>query len=150
MGIFSAWFLWFLVTVLFVALEFVTPGFIILFFGVGALITSIVTRFADIPISWQLLIFTVSSVLSLVLARNFCKELFRGRTDNQKNEYDESIAGKVGTVTEKITASQNGKIKFQGSFWAAVSDSEIEEGETVSVVGKDSSNSLTLVVKKTE
>ena len=51
--------IWFLVGILLLVMEFMLPGLIIAFFGVGACVVAIVCMFADISLNAQLLIFIV-------------------------------------------------------------------------------------------
>ena len=57
--------IWFLVGLVLLVMEFMLPGLIIGFFGVGAWIVAIVCLMTDIGINAQLGIFIASSVLSL-------------------------------------------------------------------------------------
>ena len=61
--------IWALVGIILLLLEFMMPGLIIAFFGVGALIVALICFLTDISLNTQLLIFIVSSVLSFILIR---------------------------------------------------------------------------------
>jgi membrane protein implicated in regulation of membrane protease activity len=138
---------WFVVGLFILVLEFVVPGFVIFFFGVGAWIVALTTLFFDIPANFQLLEFIATSVLSLYFLRNIFTNLFSGSVKSKQSiddEMDNYIGAKV-VVTQKITPSFKGRVEFHGTSWNAVSDIEIEVGEIVEVIGKDN---LTLIVKK--
>ncbi len=138
--------IWFLVGLALLIFEFMLPGLIIAFFGVGAVITSIVCLFTNIGINTQLIIFIVSSILSLLLLRSWLKGVFLGHvTAKQKGTEDlEEFVGQHAVVKERIVPRMGGKVELHGTNWQAIADGEIPEGAAVEVVGKDN---LTLKVK---
>jgi len=72
--------IWFLIGLILLIMEFVLPGLIIAFFGVGAWIVALVCLITDIGINTQLIIFILSSVLSLMCLRKWLKGVFLGHT----------------------------------------------------------------------
>ena len=138
--------IWFLVGLALLILEFALPGLIVFFFGLGAWIVAIVCLLTDISLNAQLLVFIVSSVLSLLLLRKWLKGLFKGFiVSRQKtSENIEEFIGKRAVVKEKITPQIHGKVEFHGTNWAAEADEEIAEGTMVKIIGKDN---ITLKVK---
>ncbi|MCP4255979.1 MAG: NfeD family protein [Planctomycetes bacterium] len=138
--------IWFLVGLVLLIMEFVLPGLIIAFFGVGAWIVAFICCFTDIGINTQLIIFIISSVLSLLLLRKWLKGVFLGHTgskQNLKEKLDEFI-GQKAVVKEKIMPKSGGKVEFHGTNWLAQADEEIAEGAMVQIIGKDN---ITLKVK---
>ena len=69
--------IWFLAGLAFIIFEFALPGIILVFFGVGAWITSL-TTWAGLTPGWtsQLLTFSISSVFLLVLLRRWFRAKF--------------------------------------------------------------------------
>lgn len=53
----------------------------------------------------------------------------------------------MGTVVEAIRPPAMGKVKYGGSFWQAVADTEIEKGTVVAIV---SQNNLQIKVTPAE
>ena len=138
--------IWFLVGLALLILEFILPGLIIAFFGVGAWIVALVCLITDIGINTQLIIFIISSVLSLLCLRKWLKGIFLGHAvskQNLKENLDEFI-GQKAVVKEKIIPKSGGKVEFHGTNWVAEADEEIAEGTTVQITGKDN---ITLKVK---
>ena len=138
--------IWFLVGLALLILEFILPGLIIAFFGVGAWIVALVCLITDIGINTQLIIFIIASVLSLLCLRKWLKGVFLGHTvskQNLKENLDEFI-GQKAVVKEKIIPKSGGKVEFHGTNWVAEADEEIAEGATVQIIGKDN---ITLKVK---
>ncbi len=138
--------IWFLVGLVLLILEFVMPGLIIAFFGVGAWIVAIICLFIDIPLNAQLLIFIVTSVLSLLLLRKWLKGIFMGHVVSRQDvkENLEEFVGHRAVVKERIVPNGRGKVEFHGTDWQAEADEEIVEGTAVEIIGKDN---ITLKVK---
>jgi membrane protein implicated in regulation of membrane protease activity len=138
--------IWFLIGVVLLVMEFALPGLIVFFFGIGAFVVAAICLFTNISINAQLIIFIVSSVLSLVFLRKWLKGIFIGHTSS-KQELTEDLKDFVGqraVVKDKITPKMAGKVELHGTNWQATADEEIAEGAAVEVVGKDN---LTLKVK---
>ena len=138
--------IWFLVGLALLILEFILPGLIIAFFGVGAWIVALVCLITDIGINTQLIIFIISSILSLLCLRKWLKGVFLGHAvskQNLKENLDEFI-GQKAVVKEKIIPKAGGKVEFHGTNWVAEADEEIAEGAMVRIIGKDN---ITLKVK---
>ncbi len=70
--------IWFLIGLLLLLAEFMIPGLIVFFFGVGAWIVAVCCLATDITLNVQLLIFIISSMLLLVLLRSWVKGIFTG------------------------------------------------------------------------
>jgi membrane protein implicated in regulation of membrane protease activity len=128
--------LWALIGLGLIALEAILPGFVIMFFGLGALITALAAWIFDIPLPWQALLFAAASVASLVTLRGTCKKIFQGGLRNVSDPLGRmgSFIGTAAIVTENISRAAPGRIKARGSFYAAVADSNITAGETVRII----------------
>lgn len=138
--------IWFVVGLVMLIFEFMLPGLIIGFFGVGAVITAVVCLITDVSLNTQLIVFIVSSVLSLLILRRWLKGIFLGHTKGRQagtQDLDDFV-GQRAVVKEKIVPRTGGKVEFHGTDWQAIADGEIPEGAAVEVVGKDN---LTLKVR---
>lgn len=138
--------IWFLIGLVLLILEFVMPGLIIFFFGVGACIVTLVCLLTDISLNTQLLIFILSSVLSLLCLRKWLKGIFMGHIVSKQDmtENLEEFVGQRAVVKKKITPKAGGKVEFHGTNWEAFADEEIAEGTMVEIIGKEN---ITLKVK---
>jgi len=138
--------IWFLIGLALLIMEFVLPGLIIAFFAVGAWIVALVCLITDIGINTQLIIFIVSSVLSLLLLRKWLKGVFIGHSVSKQDlkEDLEEFIGQKAVVKEKITPKAGGKVEFHGTNWLAEADEEIAVETVVEIVGKEN---ITLKVK---
>jgi membrane protein implicated in regulation of membrane protease activity len=141
--------IWFLIGLVLLILEFIMPGLIIGFFGVGAWIVAIICLFSAYvagSINAQLLIFIIASVLSLLLLRKWLKGMFIGHTKSQQDLTEDlkEFVGERVVVKEKIIPKAGGKVELHGTNWTAEADEEIAAGTVVEIIGKDN---LTLKVK---
>ncbi len=138
--------IWIVIGIIMLILEFGLPGLIIFFFGLGALVTGFLCLFFNLSLNAQLIIFILTSVITLLTLRKWLKKIFYGRISSQKNgdiDSDEFV-GEEAVVTEKIIAGHKGKVEFHGTSWQATADQAIPKGTTVVVVSK---NNITLIVK---
>ena len=80
----SPWLIWFVIGIGLAFLELQLPGFVVIFFGIGCLITAAALLVWDPGLDQQILIFLVGSVSSLLLMRKsmlkvFSRRLLQGR-----------------------------------------------------------------------
>lgn len=130
--------IWFLIGLVLLLLELAIPGLIIIFFGIGAWITSLCIKLFDIGINLQLFIFLVSSVICLALLRKYLKNKFFSEKTSSYSDLDEEFIGKVGITKSDLKKGIEGKIEFKGTTWNAIANDDIEAGQQVKVVGKES------------
>lgn len=135
--------IWFCIGFVLFALEFAIPGFILFFFGIGAWIVAIVCFFTDISINAQITLFITSSLVTVLLFRNWLKRKFGSSGVNSKQLEDEYI-GKVAKAETSISPGKSGKVEFKGASWEASSDDVIAAGENVVIT---ETRSIILVVK---
>ena len=135
------WQIWLIIAILFFILEMMGPGFLLFWFGVGALITTVVSIFVDNVII-QIGVFAISSTLLLFCTKPFVKKVTKNETV-LTNVY--SIIGKNGIVTKEInTLKGSGQIKINEELWSAKSSTNdiIPEGTTVTVLQIDGVKAL--------
>jgi membrane protein implicated in regulation of membrane protease activity len=144
---FSALF-WLILGVALMLIEMALPGFVIFFFGVGALVVSGAVLLGLEDVNIQMLIFIFVSLLTLIIFRKKGKKYFEGKVSG-RNQTDESIENIIGqkarTITDIIPGEINGKVEFHGTNWNAVSDEKIEKDSVCVILSRDN---LTLKVKK--
>ena len=140
--------IWFFVGVVFLVAELLIPGFVLIFFTAGCWIVGLIVWQMDIELSSQILVFATSSLVLLFSLRKYSIKTFKGTTrDDIDDRYADSKIGKTAIVTKAITTKMPGEIKVMGSFWRAISDINIEEGQSVLVVSQESEDGLTFRVK---
>jgi membrane protein implicated in regulation of membrane protease activity len=137
-------FLWGVLGVVLIAAEMLIPGFVIFFFGAGALITALLSGIIPAithEFVLQALVWVASSVFSLVFLRRRFSRAFRGTVFNPIQDED---VGKTAVVTEAITPENPGRVRYQGTTWKAISYTEtFSPGEKVEIIKEEN---LTLVV----
>ncbi len=138
MGIVTAPLFWLTIGVMLLFLELAVPGFILFFFGVGALLTSLGAYLFHLSLSWQLALFIIASLASLFSLRNIIQKRFL--QPSPEGEKDEDIQlvtpGERGVVSSIIVPPAGGRIKYSGTFWKATADERIDEGEIISIVSQ--------------
>ena len=117
----DAWSIWLIVAFAFFLLEIFTNGIAVICFSFGALAAALVAGLGG-NITWQVIVFAVVSLLSLIFIRPILVKLFyKGGKDEVKTNAD-AIIGRVGIVTEEINNDKNtGRVKVDGDYWKAVS-----------------------------
>lgn len=138
--------IWFLVGIALLMLEFVLPGLIICFFGIGACVVAIACLLFDISFNSQLIVFVISSVVLLLSLRKWFKSIFMGHITGKQNisEQFSEFVGERAVVKSSISPKLGGKVEFHGTDWQAQADEEIPEGSVVEIIGKEN---ITLKVK---
>jgi len=135
---------WFILGLGMFLLELVMPGFIIFFFGFGAWVTALFCLIGEPGINTQIIIFAVTSVLSLIALRRILQKKFYNRKANLSDEVEDEFTGKEAIATSDFGKEKYGKVEFKGTTWKAESTSEIEEGQIVIIIKKVN---FTLAVK---
>lgn len=127
--------------------ELIVPGFVIIFFGFGAILTGLLTLCFNMPEWLQCLLFTISSVASLLILRRYLPNIFGGKEEKVEELPAESLEceGQIARVVDKIEPGLVGSIMFQGSVWKATSEDNLPAGEDVVIVKR---SNITFVVKK--
>lgn len=145
-GYLTAPVIWILIGFVLFVLEFIIPGLILFFFAIGAWIVAIVSLFIDLTLNEQLIIFLISSLLSILLLRKWAAKVMWKRKHSSELLDDEFI-GKTAVAESDISPNNNGRINFKGTSWEARSDDNISKGENVTITGNDS---IVLIVKSTK
>jgi membrane protein implicated in regulation of membrane protease activity len=138
--------IWFIIGFVLLILEFSLPGLIIFFFGIGAWIVAFACLFADLTFNNQLILFILSSLLSVLLLRKSLKKMLMARKLPGALLEDEFI-GKIAKAETAISPGHNGKVTFKGASWQASSSEAIAAGENVIITGNES---IVLIVKRSE
>ncbi len=138
--------IWFVIGLILLIIEFINPGIVIIFFGLGAWVVALICLFLDISINVQLVVFLITSLLFLVSLRKWFKQLFVDRFVEESSEEDEDdMIGKQAVVIKAIKPRVKGRVEFRGSHWDAESEEELPKGSNVEIVSK---NNITLTVKR--
>lgn len=136
--------LWFIIGFAFFLLEFIVPGFILFFFGIGAWVAALCTFFVDISLNVQLLIFLGTSLLSVAMLRKYLKDRL-GMYREPRKPLEDEFVGKIAVAETPIAPGRNGKVEFKGTSWDAASADIIAAGQQVVII---ETKSIILIVKQ--
>lgn len=129
--------LWIVLGVALVIAEIFTLGFVLFWFGIGALAAAI-TGWLGFGLGLQFLVFAGVSIFLTAMSRTIFSNYFSQSDDNNIKMGMDSLPGQIGTVTiASKGALQEAAVKVYGSTWTAFPiDSELDliEGEKVEVV----------------
>ena len=137
-GFLSAHVLWFLAGVALLLAELMLPGFVLLFFALGAFAAALAAFALNLGAGAQFVVFLAASLAGLALLRRMFLRVFRGRTRAAEEDaagLEDIGAGKTAVATRAMGPGLQGEIKFRGSFWRAESLDSIGEGESVVIIG---------------
>jgi membrane protein implicated in regulation of membrane protease activity len=132
-----AWILWIVLGVVLIIAEIFTFGFVLFWFGIGALVAALAAKLG-LGFGLQFLIFAAVSIVLTVMSRTlFSKYFLHGDEDLVKTGVD-SLPGQIGTVTiSSKGALKEAAVKVFGSTWTAFpeeGEAPLLEGEKVEVV----------------
>ena len=130
------WQFWIVLAGVFFVIEAFTIGFLVFWFGIGAILAMIVSFFTD-SLLIQTLVFLISSTVLLFFTRPFVNK-FSENKETQTNAF--FFFCKKGIVTKTIDPiSGQGQIKVGSEVWSAKSKNEvkIEKGYEVEVLEID-------------
>jgi membrane protein implicated in regulation of membrane protease activity len=137
------WWMWLAAGLALVVAELATPGgFFIIFFGAGAIAVGILQWLHVIDgLLTELLLFTVLSIISLVLFR----DRLLHRVQIPPPPTVDSLVGVLAIVQEQLSPGVVGKVEVRGSTWSARNTSAVtlDRGQRARVEGVDG---LTLAV----
>lgn len=134
----NAWQLWALVSVICLILELGSGDLFLLSFAIAAALTAVLSLLG-LNIYIQLVIFAVSSLLTLLLIRpSLLRKLHKG--EDKRNSNTDALVGKTGIVLEEIPAKGYGRVSLGGDDWKAKSadGGAIAKGATVAFVDRES------------
>jgi membrane protein implicated in regulation of membrane protease activity len=140
-------FLWAAFGLILILSELFVPGFVVFFFGAGALLTALMAwlvPFVGGSLFLQIMIWLVFSALSLGSLRRWLAPVFRGRRFDADS--GEDYVGKQAEVVEAVAPDRPGRVSHLGTTWKAVSDTEsFPAGAKIVIIER---NGMTLTVSK--
>ena len=126
------WPIWLIISGIFFVAEIITTGFLIFWFGIGALAAMIVSFFCDI-IFVQALVFVIVSVILMIFTRPLVNKIILIRDTTPTNIY--TMKNREGYVIEALNnLDYSGKVKINGELWSAISDVPLSKGTKVKVL----------------
>ena len=132
------WVLWCILGAILIVAEIFTSGFVLFWFGIGALAAAFAGFIGVDSLAIQFLIFAgVSTALTAASRTIFVNYFSREKTGDSLRTGVDAMPGKIGTVVSSSKGALNeGAVKVLGSTWTAYpapGESPLEAGERVSV-----------------
>ena len=132
----NMWQIWAIVAIVCLILELSSGDFFIICFSIGS-VFAVIGAALGLNVYWQLFIFSLFSVLSICFVRPVALRWLHKNEPNKVSNAD-ALLGRTGRVAEAIKAGGSGYVQIDGDMWRAVSQKDIAVGETVRVVGRES------------
>ncbi len=132
----ALWIAWLMLAIVLAIVEILTLTFFLLWLGIGALLASITAMIWPNFISLQILVAIVVSFLLTFFAHPFVKKKFQGSKGYQ--DAIEQLEGQSGKVIETIPKGGIGIVKVNRETWSAQSAEEIQSGEEIIVLSRQS------------
>ncbi len=129
------WPVWLIISGIFFVAEIFTTGFLIFWFGIGAIFALLVSIFID-SILIQTIVFIVVSVILMIFTRPLVNRIISIKETVPTNIY--TIKNKEGYVIDDLNnIDYSGKVKVNGELWSATSDTDLKKGTKIKVIDVD-------------
>ena len=112
---------WFATALVFFILEIIVPGFVLMWFGVGALVAGLLALLGVVNPMAQVAVFVTVSLIMVALSRTLFKNVFMRHSPGAglKTNMD-VLVGRTGIVTIAIDNEHSaGRILVDGQDWSA-------------------------------
>lgn len=140
----ESWLLWLIIAGSMVLLECMTAGFLVIWFGVGALFAMIASLFIE-SLAIQVGVFAVVSSILILLTKPLVKKFIQ-KEDEKPNVY--TVIGKTALVTKDIDSDKGtGQVKVDSDTWSAkdIDNGNISMGSKVEIIKVEG---VKVIVKK--
>ena len=130
------------------AIEFLVPGLVLVFVGLGALTVALGMHLGYIDeIVQQFITFFISSIIYLLTLRFLVLRFVPSVTRKENIDEDEEVIGSIVEIVADINSGEFGRVEHSGSSWQARAegDQTILKGEQVKIIGRDN---ITWIVQK--
>ncbi|WP_243371143.1 NfeD family protein [Geotalea sp. SG265] len=132
------WWHWLVLGLILIGLELVVPSFTIIWFGLGAVLVSILLAlFPACPLPLQIFAWCVASILFTFVWFRFFNPRNKSRTFSGTAK--DAVLGQTGLVIRGAEPYAKGAVKFQlpllgADEWPCLADEPLEIGDRVKVV----------------
>ena len=128
---------WWVLGVALMAIEALVPGFFFLWMGVAALLVGLVlTILPEMPWTWQVFLFALLSVGSIVAWRMRLRRHPTRTADPLLNRRGHQYIGRVFTLDAPVI-NGHGKIRVDDSTWKVLVEQDCPAGVRLRIVGVD-------------
>ncbi|MBL7004443.1 MAG: NfeD family protein [Gammaproteobacteria bacterium] len=129
---------WWVIGVLLIVLEMFAPAAFFLWMGIAAIFTGgFLWLFPGMEWTVQVLIFSIQSILSIIVWRQLFSKPFSKSDQPNLNRRAQQYIGRTFTL-EKAIENGVGQVKVDDSLWRVMCDEDLPMGSKIKVVGEDS------------
>ncbi len=132
------WYIWLILGALFIVAEIFTSGFVLLWFGVGAIVAAMLALTGLFGLPLQIVVFLAVSIALTIASRTIFEKVFmRSSPGRELKTGMDSLPGQLGlVVSSSLGPSREGAVRVFGSTWRAFpaeGEDPLTEGEQVRV-----------------
>lgn len=135
------WWHWAVTGIILILAELAVPAFVLVWFGLGALVVALVVALAAIGLTAQLAVWLTMSVLLVFL----WFKVFRPESHKTRiGMSDPDVIGEIGLLARDVAPFEKGEVRFQKPLlgtdtWPCIADEAIKAGERVKVLDVEGS-----------
>ena len=134
---------WLIVAIFFVAIDILTSAFVFCWFGIGAVV-SIVLSLMNVKFAIQFIAFTVVSLIAIAIGYPLTKNAVK-KSVKHTPLLEETYIGKTFTAEKDI--EETGRVKVGGNYWTTENvGKKILKGQKFQVTGIDGNKLIIKVV----
>ena len=142
---------WLVLGVALIILEIVIPGAVVVFFGIGAIITGIAAALGLVKsVGGQLFLWASTSLILVLLLRKQVSRFFPALESYKPYDEAEDMKGKIVDVLEEVRPDdESGRVRYQGASWKALTKggTSLPAGSRARIVSREN---LLLYVEATD
>ena len=136
-----AWWHWAVGGIVLIIAELAVPSFVLIWFGLGALVVALAVAVAAIGFTAQLALWLI---VSLVLVAAWFKVFKPNMHKTRVGMADANVIGEIGMLVHDVAPFAKGEVRFQkpilgADVWECIADESIKSGERVRVVAVEGS-----------
>ncbi len=148
----NLWYIWFILAVIFIIAELFTSGFVLLWFGVGAIAAGILAFAGFIGLPLQVAVFLAVSIVLTVASRTIFERLLPFSPGRNLKIGVDALIGREATVVETSTgATSETTVRLSGATWRAfpvLDDEALKAGDRVVVERVEGASVYVRIVEK--
>jgi inner membrane protein len=127
--------LWLIAAAVLGITELLVPGVYLIWIGLAALITGVLTLLLPLPVAAQFLLFAIMAFAAVYFGRRYLVQNPITSSDPKLNDRGARLVGSIVTAVEPVDALQ-GRVKVGDSVWSA-RGSDAAIGDRLRVTGAD-------------
>lgn len=135
------WWHWAVGGIVLILAELVVPSFVLIWFGLGALVVALAVAVTNVGLTVQLALWLA---MSLILVASWFKVFKPNMHKTRVGMADANVTGEVGVLVRDVAPFEKGQVRFQkpilgDDVWECIADEAIKSGERVRVLAVEGS-----------